>query len=195
MKHWSLNFRLWHWINAIVIFGLLGTVFLRKTFLSYRTNSEIIMDKLSDINITIAKDQAISIARAVRSPMWDWHIWLGYALAALVVWRIVLFFTDSGKQNYQNCSEKTTHDKIVSALYVIFYALMFLMAGTGLALHFHDFLHIGEDLGHSIKEFHELLYNGILYFVIIHIAGVIIAENKGDKGIISSMVGKSETNI
>lgn len=190
MKQWSLNFRLWHWINAIVITGLLGTVFLRKTFLSYRTNSEIIMDKLSDINITIAKDQAVSIARAIRSPMWDWHIWLGYALAALVVWRIVLFFTDSGKQNYQNCSQKTTHDKIVSSLYVIFYVLMFAMAATGLVLHFHEFLNVGKDLGESIKEIHELLYNGVLYFVIIHITGVILAENKDEKGIISSMVGK-----
>ena len=122
--------------------------------------------------------------------MWDWHIWLGYALAALVVWRIVLFFTDSGKQNYQNCSEKTTHDKIVSSIYVIFYALMFLIAATGLLLHFHDFFNISKDLGHSIKEFHELLYNGILYFVVIHIAGVIMAENKDEKGIVSSMIGK-----
>jgi len=195
MKQWSLNFRLWHWINAVVILGLLGTVFLRKTFLSYRTNSEIIIDKLSELNITIAKDQAISIARAIRSPMWDWHIWFGYALAALVVWRIVLFFTDSGKQNYQNCSQKTTHEKIVSSLYVIFYALMFTMAATGLVLHFHEFLNIGEDLGHSIKELHEFLYNGILIFVIIHIAGVIIAENKDEKGIISNIVGSSKTTI
>jgi cytochrome b len=67
---------------------------------------------------------------------------------------------------------------------------MFAMAATGLVLHFHEFLNVGKDLGESIKEIHELLYNGILYFVIIHIAGVILAENKDEKGIISSMVGK-----
>ncbi len=42
----SLKFRLWHWLNTLVIFGLLGTVFLRKTFLSWRDNSEILMSKL-----------------------------------------------------------------------------------------------------------------------------------------------------
>ena len=48
MKY-TLAFRIWHWLNAIVVLGLLGTVFLRKTFLSWRTNSEILMTKLSEI--------------------------------------------------------------------------------------------------------------------------------------------------
>ncbi|MDD5406707.1 MAG: cytochrome b/b6 domain-containing protein [Sulfurovaceae bacterium] len=192
MKQWSLNFRIWHWLNAIVIFGLLGTVFLRETFLNSRANGAIIMDKLDDLNITIDKDQAISIARAISSPMWDWHIWLGYGLAALVIWRIMLFFTNSGKQNYQNCSQKTIHHKIASSLYLIFYAMMFAIAATGLLLNFHEFFNIGKDLGESIKEIHELLYNGILIFVIIHIVGVIIAENRDENGIISSIVGNSE---
>jgi len=46
MKKWRLDFRVWHWLNATVILGLLGTVFLRKTFLSWRTNSELIVQKI-----------------------------------------------------------------------------------------------------------------------------------------------------
>ncbi len=110
-KKWSLNFRIWHWINAIVILGLLGTVFLRKTFLSWRANAELLTQKLSEINLEITAEQAKVLAKAIRVPMWEWHILLGYALAALVIWRIILFFTQSGKQNYQNLKEETFHKK------------------------------------------------------------------------------------
>ena len=51
MKKWRLDFRVWHWIHATVILGLLGTVFLRKTFLSWRTNSEILSQKLAEIKV------------------------------------------------------------------------------------------------------------------------------------------------
>jgi len=59
MKKWRLDFRVWHWIHAMVILGLLGTVFLRKTFLSWRTNSELLIQKLSEINVDITVEQAI----------------------------------------------------------------------------------------------------------------------------------------
>ncbi len=65
MKY-TLKFRVWHWLNAIVILGLLGTVFLRKTFLSYKTNAEILMSKLSDMGVDIT----IEDAKIVSDPCW-----------------------------------------------------------------------------------------------------------------------------
>jgi Ni,Fe-hydrogenase I cytochrome b subunit len=80
MKY-SASFRLWHWLNAFVVLGLLGTVFLRKTFLSWRENSEILMSKLSEFGVEITVEQAKILAKAVRAGMWEWHIILGYGLA------------------------------------------------------------------------------------------------------------------
>ena len=37
MKSYSLQLRVWHWLHAVVVLGLLGTFFLRKTFLSWPT--------------------------------------------------------------------------------------------------------------------------------------------------------------
>ncbi|MDO8260706.1 MAG: cytochrome b/b6 domain-containing protein, partial [Candidatus Magasanikbacteria bacterium] len=91
MKY-TLKFRIWHWLNAIVILGLLGTVFLRKTFLSYKANAEILMSKLSAMGTDIAVEDAKILAKAIRAGMWEWHIILGYALAFLVIYRIFLFF-------------------------------------------------------------------------------------------------------
>ena len=82
---YSPIFRLWHWFNAFVVLGLLGTVFLRKTFLSWRTNSEILMTKLTEFGVDISAEQAKILAKAIRAGMWEWHIILGYALAFSVL--------------------------------------------------------------------------------------------------------------
>ncbi len=185
---WRLDFRIWHWLHAIVILGLLGTVFLRKTFLSWRTNSELLTQKLAEIDLSVTADQAKVLAKSIRAPMWEWHIILGYALAALVVWRIVLFFTESGKQNYQNLASETLHKKMVKLGYIGIYAIILFMSISGLTIHFYETLGLSKDLAHDIKEVHELVFNAILIFVPLHIIGVIIAENRDEKGIISDMI-------
>lgn len=188
MKKWRLDFRIWHWVHATVILGLLGTVFLRKTFLSWRTNSELLTQKLSEINIEVTSAQAKTLATAIRDPMWEWHIILGYVFAALLLWRLLLFFTQSGKTNYQNYKEKTLHKQMVTLSYIAFYAILLFMAVTGLTIQFYEALSLTKDTAHDIKELHELVYNGVLIFVPLHIIGVIIAESRDEQGIISDMV-------
>lgn len=188
MKQWRLDFRVWHWVHATVILGLLGTVFLRKTFLSWRTNSELLTQKLSEINIEVTADQAKTLATAIRAPMWEWHIILGYVFSGLLLWRLLLFFTQSGKSNYQNFKEKTLHKKMVTLSYIVFYAVLLFMAISGLTIHFYEALSLTKDTAHDIKEIHELVYNAVLIFVPLHIIGVIVAESRDEKGIISEMI-------
>ncbi|CAA6818723.1 MAG: Ni,Fe-hydrogenase I cytochrome b subunit [uncultured Sulfurovum sp.] len=188
MQKWRLDFRIWHWIHAVVILGLLGTVFLRKTFLSWRTNSELLVEKLAEINIDITVEQGKMLAKAIRAPMWEWHILLGYALTALVIWRIVLFFTESGKQNYQNLEKESLHKKIVKYGYLFIYATILFMTISGLTMHFYEVLGLTKELVHDIKDIHELVFNVILVFVPLHIVGVIVADARDEKGIISGMM-------
>lgn len=188
MKKWRLDFRIWHWIHAIVILGLLGTVFLRKTFLSWRTNSEIVMHKLSEIDVEVTADQATAVAKAIRAPMWEWHIILGYVLAGLLVWRLILFFTDSGRHNYRNLKEETFHKKMVKLGYIALYGVLIFMAISGLIIHFHETLALSKEFVHDVKEIHELVFYAVLIFVPLHIIGVFIEENRNEKGIISDMV-------
>ena len=188
MQKWRLDFRVWHWIHAAVILGLLGTVFLRKTFLSWRTNSELLTQKLAEIDLSVTEAQAKVLAKAIRAPMWEWHILLGYALGALVLWRIALFFTQSGKQNYQNLSEKTLHKKLVSYGYIFIYSVLLFMTLSGFTIHFYEELGLVKDTAHDIKEIHELIFNVLMYFVPLHFLGVIVAENRDEKGIISDMI-------
>ena len=189
---WSAEFRAWHWLHAAVILGLLGTVFLRKTFLSWRTNSEILMQKLSGFGIDITAEQAKALAKAVRAPMWEWHIWLGYALVVLLPWRVLLFFTQSGKRNYTALKEENLHKKAVNAGYIVLYAAIAFMAVSGLVIHFYDLLGLAKETAHDIKEVHELMYNVILIFVPLHIAGVVIADMTNEKCIVSDMINGGE---
>jgi Ni/Fe-hydrogenase 1 B-type cytochrome subunit len=193
MIKWSLSFRIWHWLHALVVLGLLGTVFLRKTFLSWRANSEILAAKLSTMDIEVSSEQAKTLAKAVRAPMWEWHIFLGYALAALLLIRIALFFTRSGRQNFINISASSLHKKMVKISYIGIYAILAFMALSGLLMTFSDELGLVKETVHSIKEVHEFVFNAVWIFVLLHIAGVVTADTTNEKGIISDMIngGKS----
>jgi len=192
MKKWRFDFRIWHWVHATVVLGLLG--FLRKTFLSWRTNSELLTQKLAEIDLTVTEAQAKVLAKAIRAPMWEWHILLGYALAALIVWRIVLFFTKSGQLNHKNFKAKSLHKKMVVLGYVGLYVILLFMAMSGLTIHFYEEIGLLKDTAHDIKEVHELVFNAILIFVPLHIIGVVIAEMRDEPGIISNMIhGRSKS--
>ena len=148
------------------------------------------------MDISVTTDQAKILAKSIRAPMWEWHILLGYALAALVVWRIALFFTESGKQNYQNLKKESFHKKMVKLGYIAIYVIIAFMTVSGLVIEFYQELGLVKDTAHDIKEIHELVYNALLIFVPLHILGVLVAENKDEKGILSNMVnGGSKNNV
>ena len=187
MKKWSANFRIWHWVNALVVIGLLGTIFLRETFLNVKENTHIITEKLLTFGITLTPEQAKIVAKGIFAPMWNWHIYLGYVFAALVLYRIALFFTPSGKQSF--CfKELDLHHKAVSAGYIVIYAALFFMALSGLIINFYQELGLLKESAYDIKELHEAVYNVILIFVPLHVAGVIVADIRDEKGIISNMI-------
>lgn len=193
MKY-TLGFRVWHWLHALVILGLLGTVFLRKTFLSYKANAEILMSKLSDMGTDITIEDAQILAKSIRAGMWEWHIILGYALSALVIYRVVLFFVD--KSQTESFSSLSLHKKGVKSLYYVLYATVLFMTISGLAIHFYDSLGLAKEVAKQIKEIHEAAFNIIMVFVPLHVAGVIIADAKDEHGLISTMInGKTKENF
>lgn len=188
MKKWSLSFRIWHWLHALVILGLLGTVFLRKTFLSWRANSEILAAKLSGMDIEVSSEQAAALAKAVRAPMWEWHILLGYALAVLILVRAALFFTQSGRANIIDISSASLHKKLVKIGYIGIYGFLSIMAVSGLLMSFSEEIGLVKATVHTIKEFHEFIFNAVWIFVLLHIVGVVVADNTNEKGLISDMI-------
>jgi len=192
MKY-SITFRVWHWLNAFVLLGLVATVILRKTFLSWRDNSALIVEKLDAIGVAITHEQAVVIAKAIRAGMWEWHIILGYALTFLVLYRIYLYFFE--KKEQENFESLSLHKKGVRISYYLLDAVLVFMVVSGLLVHFHAELGLSKEGAHTLKEIHEFFYNYIWIFIIVHIAGVVIADNRDEEGLVSSMINGKEKKL
>ena len=206
-KYQALSLRIWHWLNAAAILGLLGTVLIRKTLLSWRTNSVLIQQKLEAAGTTITPELAKEIAVAVRNPLWDWHAYLGFFLGALLIWRlcILLLVEKKGfsfrivKDLFQLKSlpaaekREAYHFSFVKIGYLIFYFATILMVATGLMLNFKTDLNLSKDLAGVTKEIHEFMMWFFVVFVGGHIVGVIVAENRGDQGIVSDMINGGDS--
>lgn len=179
------SIRVWHWLNAVAVTGLLATFFLRKTFLSWRENSAIIAQKLSELGVEITAEQAKAAAKAIRAPMWEWHIVFGIMLAILLLYRAWIFWQEAGFGYEEG---ESVHMRLVHWGYRVLYMVLIFMALSGLILNWHQALGISDDAAHSIKELHEAVAWFVVFFVPLHIAGVFAAENDDQRGIVSRMI-------
>jgi len=176
-------FKIWHWLNAIVISLLVLTALLRETFFDKGANAKIIISKLSEFSINLTNDQAILVAKAIRHPLWEWHIILGYVLCALLIYRFLLIFD----KNTVIEKAEDLHMRLVKISYKILYLFIFAEAVTGLLLVFRRDLGISKDIIHFAKDIHEISYYVILIFIPLHIIGVII-KNRKDRDLLNKMV-------
>ena len=201
LKKYSVSLRLWHWLNAIVITGSLLTVLLASTLLNTRTNATFIQGQLKDAGATVTFDQARGAAHGIRDKVWDWHTWIGYGLAALLLFRIILEFFQVADQKLirkiksayrqyvitKENREQSRHEFWVKTLYAIFYLLLISQAITGICLAFEDDVPALKAI-HAIREIHSLGMYLILGFIVVHLAGVFLAERKDSAGIVSDMI-------
>ena len=202
IKKYTLSLRLWHWLNALVITGSLLTVLLNSTILESRSITPFVKDTLKESGAVITDDQAKSVAHDLGDKVWAVHTWFGYGLVALLVFRLILEvfqLTDQRlirtiKNAYHQYTatkkqrELARHDIVVKTLYAMFYVMLITMAVTGLFLAFEDFFEPYKAYRHAIKEVHGFIMYLILGFIAIHIVGVLLAERKDSKGIVSDMI-------
>lgn len=205
-KKYSAPLRLWHWLSAVVISGSLLTVLANSTITNGRTNSGIIKDALSEKNVVITTDQARGAAHEIGDRVWALHTYFGYTLAGLLFFRFVLELFQRADQKLirsikiayhqhiilKKNREIAKHELVVKSLYFTFYTLLFIMATTGICLAFEDDVPALKRI-HVIREIHGFCMYLIIAFIIVHLAGVFLAERKGNKGIVSDMINGGST--
>lgn len=196
------SLRIWHWLNALAMTGILGTVLLRKTFLSWRTNAQVIENEVRELGGAISADQAANIAKTIRAPMWDWHYVFGFALIGLLAMRIAIAVHSRSQMPVLNAwkafqrfrelpgSRKAAgaHHVMVQVGYVVFYMMLLLMSISGTVMYFAEPLGVAKETVAAIKGNHELLMWFFVVFVPAHIFGVVVAELRGDRGLVSDMI-------
>lgn len=183
-------YRIIHWAIAISFLLLLITIFLRLTWMNKYNMADIIQEYLKGTNQTLSYDEAVLLAKQIRKPMWQWHIYLGYVLVGLFSIRFTLPFF--GKMKLQNplAKELSLKVKFQKWAYIIFYICVVGSLITGLLIEWGP-----KNWKKPVEEIHELGVYYLVGFIVIHFAGVVIAEFTNQKGIISRIVsggGKKE---
>jgi Ni/Fe-hydrogenase 1 B-type cytochrome subunit len=202
IKKYSFSLRLWHWLNAIVITGSLLTVLINSTLLDRKQNAPFVKETLQKAGAIITDDQANAVSHDMGDQVWAIHIYFGYALAALLLFRLIMEFFQLADQKLirkikiayhdyivvKKQRELARHEMVVKTVYAVFYLLLIVMAVTGLFLAFEDFFEPYKAIRHSVKEVHGFTMYLIIGFIVIHILGVLLAERKDSKGIVSDMI-------
>ncbi len=188
-RNFAPLFRLWHWTMALAVLGLIGTVLLRKTFLSKSANAEIIRQKLAGFSITVDPDQAVAVAKAIRAPMWEWHYILAVVLGVAILLRIVAMLRgDAQMPIVKLVQSEGLMEKFKSLIHLLICLAILLMALTGTFYYFHDALGIAKDSARWAKELHESLFVPLLILILLHIGGVIRHELTTKECIVSKMI-------
>jgi len=184
---YSKLYRIIHWAIAISFLLLLITIYLRLTWMNKYNVATIIQDYLSGTDQVLSQDQLIDLAKKIRQPMWNWHIYLGYILTGLFSLRFILPLF--GKMNLQNPFGKnlSIKEKFQKWTYIIFYICVIISLATGLIIEFGP-----TELKKPMEEIHVLGIYYLIGFIVLHWAGVFIAEFTDQKGIISRIVSGSK---
>ena len=83
---------------------------------------------------------------------------------------------------------ENTHMALVHRAYKIVYGVLAFMAISGMSIYLYQDIGLTKEIAKSIKEVHELMAWGVVIFVVMHIVGVFVADNRDQKGIISRMI-------
>lgn len=181
------TFRIMHWLLAILMFLLLVTIFLRLTWLEKFSVAEIINTYAADQQINITQDQAVTLAKKIRKPMWQWHIWLGYAITAVYVLRMLLPLF--GRMRFASPKQAGLDGKTRFQywVYLVFYVLLGASLSTGLLIEF------GPDAWHeTLEELHVLSIYYFVAYMLLHIGGVLLAEFTSLPGLISRVISGNQ---
>ena len=182
-KAYSKIYRILHWLIAFSFVLLLITIFLRLTWMNKYNVAAIIQDYLSGINQVLSQEQAITLAKKIRQPMWNWHIYTGYVLVGLFSIRFII--PAFGYMKFQSpfVRNLSTKQKFQKWLYIIFYVCVIISLTTGLLIEFGP-----KGWEKTMEDIHVLGIYYIIPFIVIHVAGVLRAEFTDQKGIISRII-------
>lgn len=145
--------------------------------------AEIIGNFLSQTDQSLSQDELIVLAKKIRQPMWQWHVYIGYVLVGLFALRFLLPFF--GEMKFQNPLKKelSMKEKFQNWTYIVFYACVVVSLITGLIIE-----HGPKILKKQMEEIHELSIYYLVAFIVIHLSGVLIAEFTSERGLISKII-------
>lgn len=189
-RDYSKVYRIMHWAIALCFMFILLTIFLRMYWMNKNQVSDIIQNFLATTDQNLSEEETITLAKQIRKPMWDWHLYIGYVLVGLYIIRLTLPLF--GEMKFPNPFNKllSLKEKFQNWVYLIFYACVAISLTTGLLIVF------GPDNIHELmEEIHVLGIYYLLVFIVLHLGGVLMAELTDEKGIVSRIISGKKKNL
>lgn len=173
--------RLLHWTMAIALPVLFITGFLRMYWMNRNKIAAIIESKTS----AIPKEQMSDIARTIREPMWQWHEVFAHIMIFAFLARIIYMLVKGVRFPNPFKSNQLLKERLQGFTYVYFYFFVFISAATGICIE-KGFLPQWKG---DIETIHKWGIYWFPVFILLHLAGIVIAEFSNKKGITSKMIG------
>ena len=204
VKDYRAPLRFWHWANTLLISLQLMTILFQKVIVKSRSA----VTELQSSGKNVSVSQARELAHIISDRIWAWHIYFGWTLVALWVLRLGLQLTGPSELRFSARllevlrryrlappADKGKAGKILFAktTYALFYLFITIMVATGLILIYEDVSWL-KGVHHLAEETHNVTMFLIIGFIVLHVVGVVWAENKQDHGLISRMVGGEDPN-
>lgn len=204
----SLAIRIWHWALVVFIFGAVTTVALATFVFNTRQNVPLVQEQLQGKGITVDAPTARAVSHAFNDKVWLLHTWIGYGIAILVLTRWLLEVFQPGpeklgkKMRFAAGFQATTAEQVrekkhyltIKWSYVLFYVLILVMASTGLVLAFENVAFF-QSIRRPVKSVHSFTQYLIYAFALLHIAGVVRADNLRYPGLVSKMISGRKTHL
>jgi cytochrome b561 len=211
---YSAAIRIWHWLTFLFILGSLVTVLFAETLFDEEEHKgpppgakqEQVQNAGGEQRLDPSKiDPATRAARQYRHKIWEAHKWIGFGLCFLFLSRLVIevrknkegrLFTRIKRAMHVPVTAKDEKDEkrhylLSKGGYVFFYVLLLLMSLTGLILAFEHTPFL-EGVQRPSREVHETLQYLMYAYILAHLVGVIRADMKRQKGIVSAMINGGE---
>lgn len=189
IKNYNTIYRIMHWSIAICMVLLMATVFLRLTWLNKYNVSEILLQYTQSNALELTEEESIKLAKKIRQPMWEWHIYLGYVLTGLYITRFILSVTGYIKFPNPLRNELSKWEKSQLWTYILFYICMGISLITGLIIKFGP-----KEWKSQTESIHELSLYYVIAYIVIHMAGIFRAEFTDQKGIISAIISGTKNS-
>lgn len=213
---YSAAIRIWHWLTFLLITASMITVLIASTLFEPKrghpddqAQRPAAAQQQADHDEDHGEhrfdpsklDPETRAAFSLQHKVWDTHKLIGFGLCFLLLSRVVIEISRKKEDrllsrinqafNIPVQTEDERQDKNhflwVKRGYLVFYILFLLMATTGLIMAFED-AHFLKTIQRPAREVHQIVQYLIYAYILFHLTGVIRADMKKHKGMVSAMI-------
>ncbi|WP_410219769.1 cytochrome b/b6 domain-containing protein [Pedobacter sp.] len=180
-KEFTVTHRILHWSLGLLMTVLFITGFLRMQWMGRKPIVAVIEQDAPGV---MTKEQTMAIVNDILSPMWQWHEYTAYIIVFVFLMRFAYILMKGTRFPNPFIGTQSIKARLQGMIYILFYWFIVIAAITGFYLKWGD-----GDLKKPMETVHKLAIYWFPIFILVHFAGIVIAELTFKKGITSKMIG------